>query len=99
MNHEMPHPASQSAVHRRFSFTPQCREFVIKVCGGPIPPEIIDEEALDGIYKYMKTFGMSDGPKRFKEDLPRELRVQLRAVRINVAKLRAQNGGKLPWDQ
>jgi len=66
------------------------------VAGGEIPPCIIDDCALDRIAEYILAYGVEDGARRFKEATPYELRVQLRAVRMNVYRMKVENGGVFP---
>lgn len=94
---EIPHPAWRShPLFELFSRSKPGREIVRGVCG-EIPPEIIEDEILLKFAGYINECGVTRAIELIRIQLPRELLIQLRAVRLNVAKMKAANGGNLPW--
>lgn len=100
---EMPHLAERrDAHHVELSRHPGVHE-AIRVFYGrtsvSIPPEIIDDELLDTIvlvYKELKDWKLVG--EYCKIHTSYDEKVQARAVLMNLARLRRENGGRYPWE-
>jgi hypothetical protein len=90
-SHEMPHKAQRSSeFYNMFSNSEPARYFVSRLFKAEIPPEIIDEFALLKMAQYINLYGVERAVEEVKYQLPRSVLVEMRAVRINLARMRGK---------
>lgn len=103
MPNKLPQPVSRRDLeHERFSRDPGVHRAigVFIGFGRSVPPEILDDELLDAIAT-LRLNGLSweQIGMEFRKKHGFKGRAQLRAVLMNLSRMRRENGGRLPWEQ